>query len=165
ALAPERDGASRGLLPVPSRRAVACLRLHDVCEVRGVAELQPHVARLVPQVLEHDVLVRAFGDEPISAHRYRDLVVAVLARLADDTRGEVVDPAARQRLELRVVEPKVPAREMPHVLVEEALVLTSLEVTVRVRIPEGSAVEDDQVVVSHAARLSPSCRALNELLQ
>src|SRR5262249_8420070 len=74
-------------------------------------------------------------------------------RPRDDARREVVDAAACQRLELAAVDPKLPARDVPDVQIEEALVLTGFEGAGRRRVPERRSIEDEEVVVAgHAAR-------------
>src|SRR5438552_12712384 len=110
ALVPQRHGTRTRLLPVASLAHYPVLfRLHQVREVGSVRELETHVARLVLEVLEHDVLVRALGDEAIAPHGDRDRVVPGRFRLAHDPRRVVVDGTARQRLELLALESQVPA--------------------------------------------------------
>src|SRR5205807_4809191 len=126
------------------------------CEVGAVYELESHVSGVVRKVLEHDVFVCALSDESVAAHGDRNRVVAGLGRLAHDARGVVIDRAARERIQLLAVDPDVPAREVADVLVEEALVLTGLDVAVGVRVPKGRAVERDQVGMRHYGAYVPA---------
>src|SRR5204863_5944123 len=65
ALVPERHRPRCGLVPALAFPVPAFLRFHDVREVTGVVELEADLLPLRCQVLEDDVLVRAFRDEPV----------------------------------------------------------------------------------------------------
>ena len=117
---PESRRAGGRLDPAATFPVAVGLRLHHVGEVRAVFQLELHLVRVVGEVLQHKVFVDALGHEPITTGRHGRRPLALFRRRADDARRVVVDPPAGQRLELVTVEPDLPAREMAHVLVEEA---------------------------------------------
>jgi hypothetical protein len=94
---------------------------------------------------DDDVLVETVRHEAVAPHRQRLFPVALLR--ADEPGGEVVDDAARQRLELLSVDGQQPFREVAHVLVEEALRAVGVDVAVAVGEDERRAVDDDHAVL------------------
>jgi len=141
----ERDGTCARLGRVaPAPEGPVLLRLHHVGEIGGEGELDPHALLLVGVVGHDQVLVDALRHEPVAGDGQRRLVL-VLSR-ADDSCREVVDDPAGERSERLSVNGQGPAREVAHVLVEEALGLALRDVAVRRGVEERRAVDEDQLL-------------------
>src|SRR3954454_2827967 len=101
--------------------------------------------------------MNALADETVASNRDRRPVILALPLFAQSARGEVIDTAARQRLQLIAVDTEHPAGKMPHGAVEKPLPILRIDVGIRGRVEERAPIEDDQLVAVHDSR-SGSCR-------